>query len=325
MQNNFATSNMNPHVYCILCGRFTLKQKDITRQKCQLDSRIFLKLIEWFTKESGDTAFKDMVLLKVCPRPIIIEDEATKNNTYNSLNRETGKRYEETKYYFPSAYEANEYTGTHDTQKGFAKSIMDNKAPILLWHGRKYADSRIVPVENIFLLQFPFGIGGILDKRANQVSKIELMEHYRKLSLSTFQRHDFILVTMGMYQREKTFRCAIMSCKSTSNLSECDSFAEEVSKITQKDIESEIDRDVTELSFSGGIGSVFLKQVSASCRPVAHSNSAVSFNRADMFAMWEAFAPSSVFYTVTPCDESSFRIRLSFFWVKSSITINAFE
>jgi len=27
IQNYFATGNMNPHVYCILCGRFTLKQK----------------------------------------------------------------------------------------------------------------------------------------------------------------------------------------------------------------------------------------------------------------------------------------------------------
>ena len=46
IQNYFATGNMNPHVYCIPCGRFTLKQKEIARQKCQLDSRVFLKLIE---------------------------------------------------------------------------------------------------------------------------------------------------------------------------------------------------------------------------------------------------------------------------------------
>ena len=32
-----------------------------------------------------------------------------------------------------------------------------------------------------------------------------------------------------------------------------------------------------------------------SCRPVAHSNEAATFNRANMFAMWKAFGPSTVF------------------------------
>ena len=183
LQNYFVTSNMNPHVYCILCGGFTLKQKEISRQKCQLDSRVFLKVIDWFIKESGHAAFKDMILPKDCPKPIIIEEEATKNNTDNSINQETEEKYEGARYYFPSAYEPNEDTGTHDTQQEFVQSIMNNTAPTLLFHGGDYGDSRIVPIENIFPLQFPFGIGGFSDKRPNQVSKIELMKHYMKLSL----------------------------------------------------------------------------------------------------------------------------------------------
>ena len=240
-----------------------------------------------------------MVLPKDYPKPVIIEEEATKNNIDTSTNQETEERYEGARYYFPSAYEPNEDTGTHDSQQKFAQSIMNNTAPTLLFHGGNYGDSRIVPIENIFPLQFPFGIGGFSDKRPNQVSKIELMKHYLKLSLPQFQRHDFILVIMGMYQREKTFQCAIMSCKATSSLTGCDSFAEEVSLITQKDIESAVNRNEAGLGFGGGIGSKFLKQVSASCRPVAHSNEAATFNRANMFAMWEAFGPSYMVYSNT--------------------------
>jgi len=78
LQNYFARSNMNPHVYCILCGNFILKQKQISRQKCQLDSRMFLKVITWFIKESGHTSYKYMVFPQDYPKPIIIEEEATK-------------------------------------------------------------------------------------------------------------------------------------------------------------------------------------------------------------------------------------------------------
>ena len=83
---------------------------------------------------------------------------------------------------------------------------MNNTSPALLFYAGNYDDSRAVPLENIFPLQFSFGIGVSADKRPNQVSKIEPMNHHLMLSLSQFQRHEFVLVIMGMYQREKTFQ-----------------------------------------------------------------------------------------------------------------------
>ena len=187
---------------------------------------------------------------------------------------------------------------------------MNNTAPTSFFYIGNYGNSRSIPIENILPLQFPFGIGCFSDKRPKQVPKIELMKRYPKLSLLQFQRHDFILVNMGMYQRRKTFQCAIMSCKATSNLTGCDLFAEVISLITQKDIESTVNRNEAGICFGGGIGSKILNKVSVSFRPVVCSNEAATFNRANMFAMWEAFGRSSVFYTVTPCDGSSSRIRL---------------
>ena len=55
--------------------------------------------------------------------------------------------------------------------------------------------------------------------------------------------------------------------------------------ITQKDIETAVNRNEAGLGFGGGIGFKFLNQVSVSCRPVAHSNEAATFNRANMFAI----------------------------------------
>ena len=90
------------------------------------------------------------MLSKDWTRPIIIEEEATKNNIDNSLNYDTEEGYDGTRYYFPSAYEHNENTGTHDTRQEFSKSILKNTAITLLFHGGNYGDSKTVPIENIF-------------------------------------------------------------------------------------------------------------------------------------------------------------------------------
>lgn len=49
--------------------------------------------------------------------------------------------------------------------------------------------------------------------------------------------------------------------------------------------------------------------VSAPYRPFAHYNEAASFNCTNMFIIWESFGPNSVFYTVTPRDNTLVRIR----------------
>lgn len=78
-------------------------------------------------------------------------------------------------------------------------------------------------------------------------------------------------------------------------------------------IELVVNRNDAGLTFSVGIRSTFLKQVSVSRPLAAHYNETVRLNRVNMFELWEAFGPSSMFYTVKPCDESLLKIRLYVF------------
>ena len=43
---------------------------------------------------------------------------------------------------------------------------------------------------------------------------------------------------------------------------------------------------------------------------IGHSNEAASFARHKLFSLWHYFGAPAVFFTVTPCDECSFRVRL---------------
>ena len=53
-----------------------------------------------------------------------------------------------------------------------------------------------------------------------------------------------------------------------------------------------------------------MKKVTASCQLVSHSTKAASKKRGMQYTMWEYFGACAVFFTVTPDDENSFRIRL---------------
>ena len=53
-----------------------------------------------------------------------------------------------------------------------------------------------------------------------------------------------------------------------------------------------------------------MKSISTSCRALGHTPEAAQFARRSCFAMQDHFGLNSVFVTITPCDECSFRVRL---------------
>ena len=50
--------------------------------------------------------------------------------------------------------------------------------------------------------------------------------------------------------------------------------------------------------------------IRAQSSALGHSNEAASFARQKLFSLWHYFGAPAVFFTVTPCDECSFRVRL---------------
>jgi hypothetical protein len=46
------------NVFVVLCGRMTPEQKVIARKKAELDTDVFLHLLNWFVRTSGHKAYE---------------------------------------------------------------------------------------------------------------------------------------------------------------------------------------------------------------------------------------------------------------------------
>ena len=77
----------------------------------------------------------------------------------------------------------------YQNDKDFVSSILSSKEPTLLFRGGDRVFDRDVEIEDIFPVQFPFGIGGVhMKNRPTQISKADILQHY---SIVTFPFHNF--------------------------------------------------------------------------------------------------------------------------------------
>ena len=303
---SYLETGANPNVFCVLCGRFTPEQRVIAKQKAQLDTRVFLKLLTWFVESSNHPAYKDVQIPAECPRPTYVQESPNANNTDEPGDPDVERAFEGGRWFFPSSGDPSGDTGTFNSQEEFARAMLDNTVPTLLFLGGEFARDYEVPLENIFPTVFPFGQGGTKVPRRNRVSEIEVLRHYTSLSLSQFHRPNFILVITGMYHRSKAFGSGFIKCKARRGDS---TFAEKVSELSSTDITNAVARRDADLP-TAGTASEFLTAVTTSCKPVGHSNEAAAYARRQFFAMMDHFGSCSLFVTITPDDECSFRVRL---------------
>jgi hypothetical protein len=92
--NQLNKSEIGEHIYCVLCGRMTLDQKKIARERSRIDTQLFIDIKTWFVQESGHPGLKDTSIPEECPQPLLVEDLETKNNTNDSANINVESNYE---------------------------------------------------------------------------------------------------------------------------------------------------------------------------------------------------------------------------------------
>lgn len=160
---------------------------------------------------------------------------------------------------------------------------------------------------DLFPLVFPYGWGGPQAKRATQVSKSAALCHYCHIALPQMQQSQFLLVICSMWQKIESFTKCIINCKSSFKSS---TLADKLAEITLGEVETA----ARHILNGEKIRNETLKKLFSSIRgqssSLGHSNKAASFARQRLFALWHYFGAPAVFFTVTPCDECSFRVRL---------------
>ena len=309
--------NTAKNIYVVLCGRMTPQQKSIARRQAEFDTQLYLDLLTWFAKESGHPGYKDVTPPDECPDPVVIlQDEDKDNNTDESVDPSIECRISGKTYYFSNeGQQPNEQSSVFDNNKQFLESMLNNTTPTMLMYGGSYLRGHEVNLEDIFPIQFPYGTGGPDHQgiqRKVPVSLEECLRHYTRLSLNQFMRPDFILVCYHLLCRKASFTTGLIKCKSTLSGK---SLAERISQLSAEDIKDaavtlSANQQNNEPLNTTSTASSFLKSVTTSCKVLGHTTEAAKHARRGVYAMTEFFGPHSIFFTVTPDDECTFRVRM---------------
>jgi hypothetical protein len=92
------------NIFVVLCGRMTPDQKEIVRKQKELDTEVFLHLLNWFVRESGYSGYSDVVPPDECPDLIVyLEEEEKENNTDNPVDPDIECHIEEKNTIFLTA------------------------------------------------------------------------------------------------------------------------------------------------------------------------------------------------------------------------------
>jgi hypothetical protein len=113
-----------------------------------------------------------------------------------------------------------------------------------------------------------------------------------------------ILVLNHIYKRQMSHISGIMTCRPTVNGI---SLGEKLSKLTVQDLE-EVESGNNDHLKENTQG--LLKAFKTSCKAMGHTDEAVKYARRCCFAMLDHYALNSLFLTITPDNECSFRVRL---------------
>ena len=244
------------------------------------------------------------------PQPIVLGGfEETTNNTDDSDNEKVGEenRIDVEQMTFAPRHEPSESTGPCQSEKEFIFSHMKGKKPTLLFRSGDIVGGHTIDLVDLFPLVFPYGWGSPSERRGTKVGKSAVLRHYCRISLPQMQQSQFLLVLCSMWQRLESFNKCIISCKSSFKSS---ILADHLSILSGEEVETAMRHilDGEETS------NVTLKKLFTSVRgqssSIGHSNEAASFARQKLFSLWHYFGAPAVFFTVTPCDECSFRVRL---------------
>ena len=315
--NQYRSTGANDHLLCVLCGRFTPAQRIIAREKASLNTKLYVDLMTWFIRESNHPAYKDLTPPEQCPAPRILEDEENDNNTDISQDPDVENQYQGGTFTFTSSNDPTENSGVFPNSAEFASALMNQSSPLLLVRGGGYVNaSKELKLENVFPIQFPFGLGGPKQKRPTRISQQACLQHYAHLSLPQFMRGDFLLVVLHMMNRMRSFQSGLITCRSLG-LNGHQSFAESISTLTDEQIKAAAE-NITKNIEDNSVAAQFLRRAETSCRSIGYTAASVAANRRLNYALCDRFGIPHIFFTISPDDECSFKVQL---WANAGRTI----
>ena len=304
--NHFRSKSALQHILCTICGRMTKDQKKLARSWSVLNTELYLALLNFLIE--NHEGYSDVTPPDDIEQPQFLQDPPSSNNTNSSTNRSVEVANDGNEFTFASSRSPNESNSVYKNNAEFTIAVLNHQSPKMLLSGGKYVNSGTeLKLECVFPTVFPFGIGGPNMNRPVNVSNKACLQHYLRISLPQFMRSNFILVINNLYNRLLSYQSGITVCKSISIGGS--TLAESSASITEEEIKSASENRSNNVPDSS-VAALLLKKSETSCKAIAHSQAAAKYNRRLMFALCDRFGLPNVFFTLTPDDECSWRVRL---------------
>ena len=187
----------------MICGKMTPRQRQIASQRCKIDANKYSALLKWL--QQNHASYKDIEIEEDSSvvQPVNLGGlETTLDNDDDSSDPKVEELVSDNHFTFAPRDDVHQHTGTCATENEFVSSILDNNEPTLLFRGGDFIPARQEKIEDIFPVQFPFGLGALKmnKKRPTEIAKEHVLQHYSQLSLPQLQQSDFLLITCAMLQ-----------------------------------------------------------------------------------------------------------------------------
>ena len=297
-------SSIGPNIFCMCCGLYTPTQREVMVQRSHIDGQIYLALHCWYVKRARHPAFKGLPLPSEAPKPVLLEDPERENIHVESVDVDIENTFEGGTSFFSTPQDPTHEHSVFGSSRTFSVALMKHSDPTLLTSGGSYANMKDICVEDILPFAFPFGIGGPKMNRRTKVLAEACLQRYMNLAMPQFLRGDVILVLNHMYGRQLSYKSGVMTCRSKVDGV---SVGEKLATINIEDFQL---NELGEYTIRNPSVERMMKAISTSCRALGHTAEADKAARKCCFSMMDHFGVNSLFLTITPCDECSFRVRL---------------
>jgi YHS domain-containing protein len=298
-------SQAQQSVYAMICGSVTNDQRKIIRERVQIDTQKYVDIMTWLIEHSTKPSIKNMTPPKDCPVPPLFEDPPLGDASELTQDRNLEHSFGGGTYYFSSAQDPSQFTSVYQSESQFAHAIVNGTPPTLLVYGGKRTNLREADIEDVLPFAFPYGSGGPKTKRRVNVSLDACIKRYFRTAMPQFMRSEVVFVLEHMFARHVSYKTGIVKLRNNIGgqkvgdiLGNCT--IEDFKKI----LENEDDN-----SLSGPV-KMLMKSISTTCQALGHTEDAAKFARKCHFATMDHFGLNSLFLTISPCDECSFRVRL---------------
>lgn len=306
---------VSEYVIVLLNGNLTPSQKQRAQSQIRVDKLV--TAVEWLIKNNEKWAKTDLEKYRKefetkCP---VFVDNSKEVQSENE-NLETKELFS---CYFPDG-SLDENLGGCDTREEFKAKVNE-----IMKDGNCNIDVRL-NLEKTFandnqdiflsccLLQFPYGVGGINDKRLKSdgsnslTDKTDLeqyIRHLNRLSETEFHEPMFQLISYSMLCKLKLIRRSRLQLRGKQTA------AALANGITSEDVNGSVRGRAVGNRFAGTRASrTLLKAVDACSQALPHTNESSRAARSTGEAMQHHFALQSVFFTVTFDDENSLLMQI---------------